>query len=122
DLSILRDCSNVIIADDYSINEWMVVSDAFVTDYSSAIFEYALLKRPLAHFVPDYEEYSTNRGFYSTIDDISDGAILKDENALIEGMRTRTKNEYYNILRMVMDNVDYTENISSRIMKHDNMK
>lgn len=122
DLSILRDCSNVIIADDYSINEWMVVSDAFVTDYSSAIFEYALLKRPLAHFVPDYEEYSTNRGFYSTIDDISDGAILKDENALIEWLNSRTKNEYFNTLRMIDYNFDYTENISSRIVKHFTMK
>src|SRR5699024_1533845 len=79
DLNTLKNSSNVIIGDDYNINKWMLVSDAFVTDYSSAIFEYALLKKPLAHFVPDLEEYSSNRGFYAEIKDVSDGTILMNE-------------------------------------------
>src|SRR5690606_40931613 len=39
-LSRMREYRNIIVADKYSINEWMLISDAFITDYSSAVFEY----------------------------------------------------------------------------------
>jgi CDP-ribitol ribitolphosphotransferase len=46
------------------INRLMLVSDVMVTDYSSAIFEFALLGRPIGFFAPDLEEYERERGFY----------------------------------------------------------
>jgi CDP-ribitol ribitolphosphotransferase len=45
-------------------NELLIASDLLVTDYSSAIFEYSLLERPMLFFAPDYEEYEQERGFY----------------------------------------------------------
>ena len=35
-----------------------------MTDYSSAIYEFALLGRPMVFFAPDYEAYERERGFY----------------------------------------------------------
>ncbi len=52
------------VSDHPDINELMLVSDVLVTDYSSAIFEYALLGRPMVFFAPDYEAYERERGFY----------------------------------------------------------
>ncbi len=52
------------VSDYPDINELMLVSDVLVTDYSSAIFEYALLTRPMVFFAPDYEAYERERGFY----------------------------------------------------------
>jgi CDP-glycerol glycerophosphotransferase (TagB/SpsB family) len=46
------------------INELMFVADALITDYSSAIFEYSLLERPMAFFAPDLDAYERERGFY----------------------------------------------------------
>ncbi len=46
------------------INELMLVSDMLVTDYSSTIYEYSLLGRPMAFFAPDFAEYQAERGFY----------------------------------------------------------
>ena len=46
------------------INELLLASDVLVTDYSSVIFEYALLERPMLFFAPDYESYERERGFY----------------------------------------------------------
>ena len=46
------------------INELLLVSDVLVTDYSSVIYEFSLLDRPMAFFAPDFEEYQAERGFY----------------------------------------------------------
>lgn len=46
------------------VNELLPLSDVLVTDYSSVIFEYALLGRPIAFFAPDHEAYERERGFY----------------------------------------------------------
>jgi CDP-glycerol glycerophosphotransferase (TagB/SpsB family) len=55
----------VIDVSDYpEVNELMLVSDVLVTDYSSVIFEYALLGRPIALFAPDTDAYERERGFY----------------------------------------------------------
>jgi CDP-ribitol ribitolphosphotransferase len=55
----------VIDVSDYpEVNELMLVSDILLTDYSSVIFEFALLERPIAFFAPDHEEYAAERGFY----------------------------------------------------------
>ncbi|MCA1569162.1 MAG: CDP-glycerol glycerophosphotransferase family protein [Chloroflexi bacterium] len=46
------------------INEIFTVADVLVTDYSSSIFEWALLRRPLILLVPDLERYETDPGLY----------------------------------------------------------
>ena len=46
------------------MNELMLASDVLVTDYSSAMYEFALLGRPMAFFAPDHEAYEAERGFY----------------------------------------------------------
>lgn len=52
------------VSDHPDIHELMLVSDVLVTDYSSAIFEFSLLGRPMAFFAPDHDEYMGERGFY----------------------------------------------------------
>ena len=49
---------------DPDLNELMLVSDVLVTDYSSAIYEFALLGRPIAFLAPDGDAYEHERGFY----------------------------------------------------------
>ncbi|MEI3607580.1 CDP-glycerol glycerophosphotransferase family protein [Pseudogracilibacillus sp. SE30717A] len=109
---------NVVIANKYEINEWMLVSDAFITDYSSSIFDFALLERPIAHYVPDIDDYTKNRGLYQSIEEISDGAILRDEENLVHWINTRKSNEHYNTSRMVHVNFDHTENVAKKIVSH----
>jgi teichoic acid ribitol-phosphate primase len=46
------------------LNDLLTASDVFITDYSSAIFEWALLRRPLVLVVPDLEEYERDPGLY----------------------------------------------------------
>lgn len=49
---------------DPDVNELMLVADVLVTDYSSVIYEFALLGRPIAFLAPDDGAYDEERGFY----------------------------------------------------------
>ncbi|WP_213454142.1 bifunctional glycosyltransferase/CDP-glycerol:glycerophosphate glycerophosphotransferase [Rhizomonospora bruguierae] len=44
------------------VEDLYLASDALITDYSSAMFDYAVLDRPVVIFAPDWEVYRTNRG------------------------------------------------------------
>lgn len=49
----------------YDIAELYLVADLMITDYSSVMFDYSLLQRPMFFFCYDLEEYrDTLRGFY----------------------------------------------------------
>jgi len=52
------------VSDHDDIGDLMAASDALITDYSSIIYEYSLLERPIAFFAPDHDAYERERGFY----------------------------------------------------------
>jgi len=48
--------------------EYLAVSDALLTDYSSSMFDYMLAKRPVFLYAPDLDDYkNSERGFYFDI-------------------------------------------------------
>ena len=54
-----------IVADPTAeINDLLVVADILVTDYSSSVVEFALLRRPIVLLVPDLDEYARDPGLY----------------------------------------------------------
>lgn len=49
----------------YDISELYLISDLLITDYSSVMFDYSILKRPMIFYVYDIKEYEEElRGFY----------------------------------------------------------
>ncbi len=66
------------------INELLLISDLLVTDYSSTIYEYALLGRPMAFFAPDFEAYQAERGFYFDYESGVPGPVFTTTTALAE--------------------------------------
>lgn len=73
---------NICVIRDFSTNDLMLISDLLVTDYSSVIFEYALLNKPIAFFCYDLSTY--DRGFYLNYPDDLPGDIYEDQEALTE--------------------------------------
>jgi len=45
-------------------NDLLESVDVLVTDYSSIFFDFAITRRPVVFFVPDWEEYRVSRGLY----------------------------------------------------------
>ena len=58
---------------DEDVNCLLRVADALVTDYSSAVFDYALLQRPIHFFAPDAGDYRGGRGLYEPYDHLTGG-------------------------------------------------
>jgi CDP-ribitol ribitolphosphotransferase len=75
------------VSDWPEINELMLVSDVLVTDYSSAIFEFALLGRPMAFFAPDHVAYERERGLYVDFESFVPGPLFETTEALADYIR-----------------------------------
>lgn len=52
------------VSDYGDINDLFILSDILITDYSSVIFDYSILRRLAILFIPDLENYTYERGFY----------------------------------------------------------
>lgn len=55
---------DVVIDPATEINDLLTVTDVLITDYSSSVFEWALLRRPLILLVADLETYEVDPGLY----------------------------------------------------------
>lgn len=69
------------------LNDLMLVSDVLVTDYSSAMYEFALLERPIAFFAPDHAAYERERGFYLRWPEDLPGPVFETTEALASWLR-----------------------------------
>jgi CDP-glycerol glycerophosphotransferase len=52
------------VADVDDVTSLLLLTDTLITDYSSIMFDYALLDRPMVFFASDLEEYVRCRGAY----------------------------------------------------------
>ncbi|MCD0482073.1 bifunctional glycosyltransferase family 2 protein/CDP-glycerol:glycerophosphate glycerophosphotransferase [Streptacidiphilus sp. ASG 303] len=71
-----------------SVEELALASDALITDYSSLMFDYANLDRPIVVFADDWETYREARGTYFDITEQAPGAVARSEDELIDVLRT----------------------------------
>ena len=86
DLSGLADFAIDVTAHP-EINELLLAADVLVTDYSSVIFEYALLGRPMVFFAPDLDAYERERGFYFDYRSGVPGPVVETSAALAAALR-----------------------------------
>ncbi|MCX5382464.1 CDP-glycerol glycerophosphotransferase family protein [Streptomyces sp. NBC_00083] len=71
------------VSSGYDISPLLVLSDALITDYSSLMFDYTLLDRPMIFFTYDYEEYAGEaRGTYFDLREKAPGPMVDTEAAL----------------------------------------
>ena len=69
------------------VNDLLFGADMLITDYSSVIFDYALLNKPVIYFAYDLEEYEGTRGLYFPFSDYVYGDIARTTDELIEAVR-----------------------------------
>jgi len=70
------------------ITELFLVADVLVTDYSSAMFDYAVTGKPMVFFTYDLAEYRDNlRGFYFDFEADAPGPLLATSAEVVEAVK-----------------------------------
>ncbi|MET8163187.1 bifunctional glycosyltransferase family 2 protein/CDP-glycerol:glycerophosphate glycerophosphotransferase [Streptomyces sp. NPDC005329] len=72
------------VTDHPSVESLCLASDALVTDYSSLMFDYAGLDRPIVIHADDWEAYEAARGTYFDLRACPPGAVARSEDELID--------------------------------------
>ena len=78
---------DVVVDPTTEINDLLMAADVLVTDYSSSIFEWALLHRPLVLLVPDLADYEVDPGLYLDYRTEMIGAQVVDTVGVAEAVR-----------------------------------
>ncbi len=95
------------IIDEYSVEELLTITDVLITDYSSIVFDFCLLNRPIAFLAPDLEEYRNERDFYFNYESFLPGPLFEDTKVLAAWLKegkfnlnkiTRFRNRFFDHL------------------------
>ncbi len=78
-ISIPKEYSGRLIdmSDYENINDLFYITDLLITDYSSNIYEFSLMKKPMLFFAYDIKEYAKERGFHRDYKDNVPGKIVE---------------------------------------------
>lgn len=91
--------------EDVSIEDLYLISDAVITDYSSVMFDYALLDKPMMFFAFDYNEYVKERGLNIDLKEIAPGPFLEKQLELEEWL-----NKFETISSKYSNKIKYFKN------------
>lgn len=85
--SVARQQSFRDLESGWDMDELLMAADVLVTDYSSVIFDFALLNRPIVFHCPDLDEYTATRDFYYPFECYVVGTLTTTTSELVEAIR-----------------------------------
>lgn len=65
------------VSDHTEVGELYLAADVLVTDYSSAVYDFAVTRKPVVLFAPDLETYQAQRGFYFDYEQWAPGPVTR---------------------------------------------
>jgi CDP-glycerol glycerophosphotransferase len=69
------------------MTELLLASDALITDYSSVMFDYALLRRPMLFYAYDLELYIQTRGAYFDLERVAPGPVVRNQEDVVAWLK-----------------------------------
>ena len=87
----LSDDSRVINMNHENTHDLFAVCDVLISDFSSIIFDYSLLNKPMCFFVPDLDEYIETLGCFVDYRRVMPGAICYNETQVIAALQGNKK-------------------------------
>ncbi|TDB80149.1 CDP-glycerol:glycerophosphate glycerophosphotransferase [Actinomadura sp. KC216] len=72
-----------------SVEDLMLASDVLLTDYSSVMFDYANLDRPIVIYANDWETYRLTRGVNFDLTETPPGVVATTEDELVDAFVSR---------------------------------
>lgn len=94
DLPDLTGYDNIVDLSLYpEINDILLITDQLITDYSSIVFEYSLLERPMIFYAHDRNTYIKERDFYYEYESLVPGPIVENTIDLIDALKNSQFNK-----------------------------
>ncbi|MBQ7596325.1 MAG: CDP-glycerol glycerophosphotransferase family protein [Clostridia bacterium] len=106
--------------EEIGIDAAMCAADIVVSDYSSLVFEYSLLKRPMIFFAYDLEDYERSRNYYFGFRNFVPGPIVRTDDELLQAVKSGAdtqKTEQFRRDYMSACDGHSTEKIAEYILK-----
>jgi CDP-ribitol ribitolphosphotransferase len=79
---------DVVASPTADMNDLLALADVLVTDYSSSIFEFALLRRPIVLLLGDLDTYERDPGLYLDMRSEMIGSLVTDADGVAEAIST----------------------------------
>lgn len=99
-----------------NINDLFYVTELLITDYSSNIFEYSLMRKPMLFFAFDKIEYSFSRGFHRAYEESAPGKVCYEFSEVLKAIEEKDF-EYEKVEQYVEHHFDYIDsNASDRVI------
>ena len=95
-----------------NINDLFYITDLLITDYSSNIFEYSLMKKPMLFFAFDKVQYSFSRGFHRAYEESAPGKVCYTFDELLEAI-VKEDFEFEKVQEYVDHHFDYIDSGAS---------
>ncbi len=103
------DCKDLIMdAGKEQIEDLFQITDLLITDYSSALFEFSLLQKPMLFYAFDEEIYEKDRGFHRPYRENAPGKVVADFEALLGAIEAEDF-ESEKVTEYVRDHFDITD-------------
>lgn len=103
---------------DIRYDELLNAFDVMVSDYSSIVYDYLLLDRPVVYLLPDFDEYKNKKGFvFSNIDAFMPGEKAYTFEELMPALSRAFENpDAYKAARenVILNRFDYTDGKSTQ--------
>lgn len=71
------------------INDLFYITDLLITDYSSNIFEFSLMKKPMLFYAFDEYQYAYSRGFHRPYEQSAPGTICRTFEELLTAIKEK---------------------------------
>lgn len=69
------------------LNDLIKVSDILISDYSSIVFDYSIMERPIFCYGYDYDTYSVERGLYTDLEQLFSHGVLRTEDEVLNAIQ-----------------------------------
>ena len=95
-----------------NINDLFYITDLLITDYSSNIFEYSLMRKPMVFYAFDKVQYSISRGFHRNYEEAAPGKVCYTFDELVDALVNRDF-EYEKVEKYIEQHFDHIDNNAS---------
>lgn len=95
-----------------NINDLFYITELLITDYSSNIFEYSIMRKPMLFFAFDKVQYSVSRGFHREYEESAPGKVCYTFSEILDAIKNQDY-KYEKVEQYVEKHFDYIDTHAS---------